>query len=89
MLYDSSATHFFISHDCVDRLGFVSKLPYMLIVSTLAGKLVKTCHCCLNCCFQINGRSFIANLICLPLSGLEFDFGYGLAFGQLCYDKLF
>ena len=72
MLYDSRATHFFISHNCVDRLGLpVSKLPYMLMVSTPTGKLVKTCQCCLNCRFQIDGRSFIANLICLPLSGLD------------------
>ena len=52
VVYDSSATHSFISHDCVNRWEFpMSELPYMLIVSTLIRRLVKTCHCCLKCCF--------------------------------------
>ena len=76
MLYDSGATHSFISHDCIDRFGLsVSELLYMLIVSTFVGKLVKTCQCCLNCRFQINSRSFVANLICLALSGLDLILG--------------
>ena len=76
MLYDSGAAHSFISHDCVDRLGLcVFELPYMLIVSSLAGKPDKTCQCCLNCRFLIDGRSFVANLICLPLSGLYLILG--------------
>ena len=76
VLYNFGATHSFISHDNVDRLGlFVSKLPYMLVVSTPAGKLVKTCQCCLKCHFQIDGRSFSANLICLPLSSLDLILG--------------
>ena len=76
MLYDSRATHSFISHYCVDKLGLpVSELPYMLIVSTPTGKPVKTCQCCLNFRFQIDGRSFVANLIYLPLSGLDLILG--------------
>ena len=78
MLYDYGATHSFISYDYVNRLELglsVSELPYMLIVSTPAGKLVKTCHCCLNCLFQIDGRSFVVNLICLLLSGLDLILG--------------
>ena len=76
MLYDSGATHSFISHDCVDRLGLsMSELPYMLVVSTPARKPVKTCQCCLNCHFQIDGRSFIADLICLPLFGFDLMLG--------------
>ena len=72
MLYDSCATHSFISHDYVDKLGLpVSKLSYMLIVSTPIGKLVKTCKFCLKCHFQIDGKSFIADSICLPLFGLD------------------
>ena len=72
MLYDSRATHCFISHDCVDRLGLpMSELPCMSIISTPTEKLVKTCQCCLECHFQIDGRSFIADLICFPLFGLD------------------
>ena len=76
MLYDLGARHSFISHDYVDifRLS-VSELPYTLIISTLAGKPVKTSHCCLNCSFLIDDRSFVANLLCLPLSGLDLILG--------------
>ena len=76
MLYNFGATHSFISHNCIDRLGLsVFELPHRLIVSTHVGKPVKTCQCCLNCHFQIDGRSFVANLICLPLSGLDLILG--------------
>ena len=47
----------------------------MLIVSTLARKLVKTCHCCLDCLFLIDARSFVVNLICFPLSSLDLILG--------------
>ena len=53
----------------------MSELLYILIVSTLTGKFVKTCHCCLNCHFQIDGRSFVENLICLSLSSLDLILG--------------
>ena len=53
----------------------MSELPYMLIVSTPTRKLVKTCHSCLNYHFQINGRSFIANLSCFPLFDLDLILG--------------
>ena len=74
MLYDSSATHSFMSHDYVNRLELlVSELPYVLLVSTTAWKLVRTCQCCLSCHFQIDG--FVFDLICLPLSGLDLILG--------------
>ena len=47
----------------------------MLIVSSLARKPVKTRHCCLDCLFLIDGRSFVVNLICLPLSSLDLILG--------------
>ena len=76
MLYDSGAIHSFVSYDCVNRLGLsVSKLPYMLIVFTPTGKPVKTCHCCMKSHFQIDGRSVVANLICLLLSSLDLIIG--------------
>ena len=79
LLYDSGVTHFFVSHDYVDRLGLpVSGLLYMLVMSTTIGKPVKTCHCCLKCCFQIDDRSFVADLVCWPLSGLDLILGMDL-----------
>ena len=68
--------HSFISHDYIRRLVLpMSKLLYMLIAFTPAEKPVRTCQCCLKCHFQTDGRSFIADLICLPLSSLDLILG--------------
>ena len=43
ILYDSGATHSFISHNCVAKLGLLtSELPYYLLISTPTSKLVRT-----------------------------------------------
>ena len=71
MLYVSGATYS-ISHDCVGRLGLsVSELLYMLLVSIPVRRPVRTRYCCLKCPLQIDGRSFVANLIYPPLSSLD------------------
>ena len=76
MLYISSAIYSFISHDCVDRLGLsVSELLYMLLVSIPIGRPVRTHYCCLKCPLPIDGRSFVADLIYLPLSSLDLILG--------------
>ena len=76
VLYDSAVIHSFISHDCVNRLKLpVSELLYILLIPTLTDKPVRTSRVYLNSHFQINGRSFLANLICLPLSDLDLILG--------------
>ncbi|XP_027343072.1 uncharacterized protein LOC113855642 [Abrus precatorius] len=68
-LFDSGATHFFISLDCVRCLEFpVSALPYDVIVSTPTNKPVITSHKCLGCSVMIRGRNFLVDLICPPFS---------------------
>ena len=52
-----------------------SELPYDLLVSTPTGKLVRTSQVYVKCSFQIENKSFTANLICLPLSGLDVILG--------------
>ena len=82
VLYNSSATHSFISHECVDRLRLsMSKLPYVLIVSTTTDKIVKTNRVFLKCHFQIDGRSFIVDFNMSSFVWTGFNLGYGLAFG--------
>lgn len=67
VLYDSGATHSFISHDGVKHIKLpIFLLPYDLIVSTLTNVLT-------NCRIFIINRSFYVNLICLPLSHLDID----------------
>ena len=49
VLYDSGATHSFISRSCVTALQLpISKLPYDLLVSTPTNKPIKTSQVCVN-----------------------------------------
>ena len=76
MLYDLGATYSFISLDCVTKLKlYAYELPYDLLVSTPINKLVRTSQVCTKLLFQINGRTFVVDLICLPLSGLDIILG--------------
>ena len=72
VLYDLSATYSFISCSCVTTLQLpISELPNDLLVSTPINKPIRTSQVCVNIPFQIEGKTFVANLICLPLSGLD------------------
>ena len=72
LLYDSGATHSFISIDCMQRLNLeTSELPYQLLVSTPTGENVKTTLVCLNCFIKIKGHSYLAHLVCLPLRNID------------------
>ena len=67
VLYDLGATHSFISRNCVTTLQLpVFEMPSDLLVSTPTNKPIRTSQVCLNIPFQIEGRTFVANLICLP-----------------------
>lgn len=68
VLFDSGATHSFISVDCVKLLELpVSSLPYDLIVLTPTAEPVAINTVCLNCPIVIQDRHFLVDLICLPL----------------------
>jgi len=72
VLYDSGATHSFVSDSCVKRLG----LPVCeLAVSTPASGLVTTSSLCARCPVEVKGRRYKVNLICLPLQDLEVILG--------------
>ena len=76
VLYDSGASHSFISHSCVSALQFpISKLPNDLLVSTPTNKPIKTSQICKNASLRIEGRIFVGNLIYLPLFGLNIILG--------------
>jgi len=68
VLYDSGATHSFVSDSCVKRLGLpVCELQCKLAVSTPASGLVTTSSLCARCPVEVEGRRYKVNLICLPL----------------------
>ena len=76
MLYDSGATHSFISNECVRRLGLVMReLASELIVATPASGEVSTTSVCVGCPIEVAGRRFKVNLICLPMEGLDVILG--------------
>ena len=68
MLYDSGATHSFVSNACVERLDLpVCELQCELAVSTPASSLVRKSSLCARCPVEVEGRRYKVNLICLPL----------------------
>ena len=76
VIYDSGATHSFISFDCVKSLDFpVSSLHYEVVVSTLTDKLITTSSACLDCSMMVNNKTFYVNLICLLFSHLHVVLG--------------
>ncbi|WVZ19293.1 hypothetical protein V8G54_006615 [Vigna mungo] len=59
VLYDSGATHSFVSTACVERLGLlVRELQCDLTVSTPASGLVRTSTVCARCAVEVEGRRF-------------------------------
>ena len=76
VLYDSGATHSFVSNECVRRLGLVMhELGCELIVAIPASGEVSTSFVCVGCPMEVAGRIFKVNLICLPMEGLDVILG--------------
>ena len=76
VLYDSGATHSFVSNACVERLGLpVCELQCELAVSTPTSGLVSTSSLCARCPVEVEGRRYKVNLIYLPLQELEVILG--------------
>jgi len=76
VLYDSRATHSFVSIAYVERLGLlVRELQCELAVSTLASSLVRTSSLCARLSVEVEGRRYKVNLISLPLQDLEVILG--------------
>ncbi|XP_015950377.2 uncharacterized protein LOC107475260 [Arachis duranensis] len=76
VLYDSGASHSFISLIVAREVGLdFSELKFDLIVHTPASQNALTSLLCLQVPFAIRNRTFIHDLICLPLCGLEVILG--------------
>ena len=70
VLYDSGSTHSFISRSCVTTVQLtIPKLPYDFLISTPTNKPIRTSQVYVNILLQIEGKTFVANLISLPLYG--------------------
>jgi len=76
VLFNSGATHSFISCSCVGKLKLsMSSLNKDLVLETPTSGFVLTSNVCLNCPVEISGRTFLINLICLPLSQIDVILG--------------
>ena len=76
VLFDSDATHSFISCSCVEKLKlYVSILNKDLVVETPTSGSVLTFNVCLNCPVEISGRTFLIDVICLPVSQIDVILG--------------
>jgi len=76
VLFDSGATHSFVSNECVRRLGLTMReLGCELLVATPASGEVSTTSMCVGCPMEVAGRRFRLNLICLPMEGLDVILG--------------
>jgi len=76
VLFDSGVTHSFISCLCVEKLKLsVSSLNKDLVVETPTSGSVLTSDVCLNCPVEISSRTFLIDLICLPLSQIDVILG--------------
>ncbi|XP_052723719.1 uncharacterized protein LOC108344536 [Vigna angularis] len=64
VLFDSGATHSFISKACVDKLGIVeSDMQFDLVVSTPAAGEIRTSTVCVRCPIEIEGHCGAKELI--------------------------
>ena len=76
ILYDSGATHSFISTNCVENLSLkTTVMPYIIRVSTPVDGVVETNYACLDCTICTNGREFRVDLVCMPFFNLDVVLG--------------
>ncbi|XP_047164009.1 uncharacterized protein LOC124833544, partial [Vigna umbellata] len=76
VLFDSGATHSFISLLCVENLGLsMFDLGCELIVSTPTSGQVSTSSICVGCRIEVTAHKSRVNLVCLPLEGLDVILG--------------
>ncbi|XP_054797628.1 uncharacterized protein LOC129302769 [Prosopis cineraria] len=71
-LFDSGATHSFISNECVENLKLlVIELLVLMNVSIPAGASMKTSRACLKFKMRFGNRITLIDLVCLPKSGID------------------
>ncbi|XP_058774640.1 uncharacterized protein LOC131648926 [Vicia villosa] len=71
-IIDTSATHWFIVAECVERLGLVLySMNGEMVVEVPTKGSVTTSLVCLKCLLSIFDRDFVIDLVYLPLAGLD------------------
>nr|KYP61801.1 Transposon Ty3-G Gag-Pol polyprotein [Cajanus cajan] len=76
ILFDSGASHSFISYACAAMLGVpVCDLGLRLLVSTPSSASIVASELCVGCPIVVNERRYKVNLICLPLVDIDIILG--------------
>ncbi|XP_050897979.1 uncharacterized protein LOC127104878 [Lathyrus oleraceus] len=93
ILFDCGATHYFVSIQCMKRLGWqLIPLSPPMVVTTAMDNVVETPLICENCSLSVNGRIFQIVLICLPLKKVDVVLGMDWLFANSvfirCEEKL-
>ncbi|XP_050877787.1 uncharacterized protein LOC127081585 [Lathyrus oleraceus] len=93
VLFDCGATHYFVSIQCMKRLGLQAiPLSPPMVVTTAMDDVVETPLIYENCSLSVNGRVFQIDLICLPLKNVDMVLGMDYLFVNSmfigCEDKL-
>nr|KYP50505.1 hypothetical protein KK1_027661 [Cajanus cajan] len=88
ILFDSGASHSFISYACAAMLGVpVCDLGLRLLVPTPASTSVVASELCADCPIVVNERRYKVNLICLPLRDIDIILGmYWLSANHILID---
>ncbi|XP_020205617.1 uncharacterized protein LOC109790792 [Cajanus cajan] len=76
ILFDSGASHSFISYACAAMMGVpVCDLGLRLLVSTPASASVIASELCVGCPVVVSEKKYKVNLICLPLVDIDIILG--------------
>nr|KYP62558.1 hypothetical protein KK1_017096 [Cajanus cajan] len=76
ILFDSGASHSFISYACAELLGLpVCDLGLKLLVSTPVSASVVASELCVSCPIVVGEKKYKVNLICLPLVDIDIILG--------------
>jgi len=76
VLFDSGATHSFISVDCVKKLNLPAReLDVELVVSTPTEGTIITSSVCAECLVITNEQKYKINMICIHMKDLEVILG--------------
>lgn len=71
ILFDSGATHSFISGECANSVQIlVTSLPFNLVVTILSSEPIILNEACLQYPLTILGMKFKVDLICIPLKNM-------------------
>ncbi|XP_050909051.1 uncharacterized protein LOC127122812 [Lathyrus oleraceus] len=76
VLFNCEATHYFVSIQCMKRLGLQAiPLSPPMVVTTAVDDVVQTPLICEYCSLSLNGRVFQIDLICLPFKKVDVVLG--------------